>query len=145
MTPSAPQAPPLNLEALRAAMEPMLAPWVRALDLQWLEARPGEAVFSLPVSAALVHGGGVLCGQALMAACDTAMVAAVMTRLGAFRPMTTVQLQTSFLRPVPADSGDVRVLARVLRLGRSLVFGEVQVSTPDGQLAAHATTTYALL
>jgi uncharacterized protein (TIGR00369 family) len=92
-----------------------------------------------------VHGGGVLCGQTLMAAADTAMVLAVSAQLGGFRPMTTVQLQTSFLRPVPKDAGEVTVVARVLKPGRQLVFGEIECLLPDGKLAAHATTTYALL
>jgi acyl-coenzyme A thioesterase PaaI-like protein len=73
------------------------------------------------------------------------MELAIMTRLGGFKPMTTVQLQTSFLRPVAGSSGNARVVARVLRMGKSLVFGEVQVLNADGELAAHATTTYALL
>jgi len=81
----------------------------------------------------------------MMAACDTAMVLAVMTKLGGFKPMTTVQLQTSFLRPIPGDSGTAFVVARVLRMGRNLVFGEMQLIGPGEQLAAHATTTYALL
>ena len=59
-----------------------------------------------------VHGGGVLCGQTMMAAADTAMILAI---------------------------------ARVLRLGKRLVFGEIEVLDPAGQLAAHATTSYALL
>ena len=59
--------------------------------------------------------------------------------------MTTVQLQTSFLRPVPGNSGAARVVARVLRMGQDLVFGEVEVLNADDDLAAHATTTYALL
>jgi uncharacterized protein (TIGR00369 family) len=92
-----------------------------------------------------VHAGGVLCGQTMMAAADTAMVLAVMTHLGGFRPMTTVQLQTSFLRGVKAGAGTVAVVARVLKMGRNLVFGEVELHGPDGALAAHATTTYALL
>jgi uncharacterized protein (TIGR00369 family) len=100
-----------------------------------------------------VHGGGVLCGQTMMAAADTAMILAIVSQTGAFRPMSTVQLQTSFLRPIPgnpaghpdADPGEARVIARVLRLGKSLVFGEIEVQDPAGRLAAHATTTYALL
>jgi acyl-coenzyme A thioesterase PaaI-like protein len=59
--------------------------------------------------------------------------------------MTTVQLQTSFVRPVPRDGGPVRVIARVLRPGKSLSYGDVEFRTADGKLAAHATTTYALL
>ena len=87
--------------------------------------------------------GGVLCGQAVMAAADTAMILAIATQLGGFKPMTTVQLQTSFLRTIPGDAGSVRVVARVLRRGRKLVFGEVHLSDAHGALAAHATTTYA--
>jgi acyl-coenzyme A thioesterase PaaI-like protein len=39
----------------------------------------------------------------------------------------------------------VRVVARVLRMGRKLVFGEIQILDAQGELAAHATTTYALV
>jgi uncharacterized protein (TIGR00369 family) len=130
---------------LSAALAHVFAPWVRELDLRVLQARAGEVTLALPVTSRHVHEGGVLCGQTMMAACDTAMVLAVMTKLGGFKPMTTVQLQTSFLRPVAGTSGVARVVARVLRMGRSLVFGEIQVINADDELAAHATTTYALL
>ena len=135
----------VDIGALEQALAGVVAPWVRDLGLRVLAARPGEVELRLPVAPALVHGGGVLCGQAMMAAADTAMVLAVMTRLGGFKPMTTVQLQTSFLKPVPGTDTEARVLARVLRMGRSLVFGEILLHNARGDLAAHATTTYALL
>jgi acyl-coenzyme A thioesterase PaaI-like protein len=56
-----------------------------------------------------------------------------------------VQLQASFVRPVPKEAAAVAVIARVLRHGKSLSYGEVEFKTADGKLAAHATTTYALL
>ena len=43
------------------------------------------------------------------------------------------------------DAGPARVTARVLRKGKNLVFGEIEVADAQGWLAAHATTTYALL
>ena len=132
-------------EMLNAALSRIFAAWVRELDLRVLEAREGEVVLALPVAARHVHEGGVLCGQTMMAAADTAMVLAVMTKLGGFKPMTTVQMNTSFLRPVGGASGEVRVVARVLRMGRSLVFGEIEILDAKGELAAHVTTTYALL
>jgi uncharacterized protein (TIGR00369 family) len=137
--------PAVDLAALQHILDRVVADWVKALGLRLLEARPGEVVLALPVAPALVHGGGVLCGQAMMAAADTAMVLAVSSQLGGFRPMTTVQLQTSFLRPVSGDSGQARLVARVLRAGKSLVFGEVEIFDAAGRLAAHTTTTYALL
>ena len=57
--------------------------------------------------------------------------------------MTTVQLQTSFLRPISADH--CLVTAKVLRSGKSLAFGTIDIASPDGKLAVQATTTYALL
>ncbi len=143
---SAPEnASNMDVAALQAILGTVLADWVKALDLRVLEARTGEVALALPVTPLQVHGGGVLSGQTLMAAADTAMILAVCSQLGGFRPMTTVQLQTSFLRPVAGDSGQVRLVARVLRAGKNLVFGEVEAFDAAGRLAAHSTTTYALL
>lgn len=144
-----PAASAIDIPALQALLNQVVAPWVRQIDLRVLEAGAGEVALALPITAPHVHGGGVLCGQTMMAAADTAMILAIVSRTGSFQPMTTVQLQTSFLRPIPGsssgDSGEARVVARVLRLGKSLVFGEIELLDPGGRLAAHSTTTYALL
>jgi len=146
MTAAAPAQPPaIDAAALQRMLAEVFAPWVQELQLQVLEAKPGEVLLRLPVAPIHVHGGGVVCGQTLMAAADTAMVLAVSAQIGGFKPMTTVQLQTSFLRPVPGDSPEARVLARVLRAGKNLVFGEIEVLDAQGRLATHSTTTYALL
>ena len=137
---------PVDTAALQALLQgDTFAPWVRELALRVERATPGEVVLALPITPPHVHGGGVLCGQTMMAAADTAMVLAVSSALGAFKPMTTVQLQTTFLRPIGGDAGAARITARVLRKGKNLVFGEIEVADPRGALAAHATTTYALL
>ena len=130
---------------LEDAMRTVFAEWVRMLELRLIEARPGEVVLALPVTKRHIHAGNVMSGQTLMAAADSAMVLAVMSSLGAFRPMTTVQLQTTFMRPIAADAGEARVTATVLRLGRTMAFGDIRITTGDSVLAAHATTTYALL
>lgn len=161
MSADTPADTPVDLPALQTLLSTVVAPWVAELNLRVLTATPGEVTLALPIAPRHVHGGGVLCGQTMMAAADTAMILAIVSQTGAFRPMTTVQLQTSFLRPIPGkpagnatgspagdDNGpppEARVIARVLRLGKSLVFGEIEVQDPAGRLAAHATTTYALL
>jgi uncharacterized protein (TIGR00369 family) len=135
-----------DVDSLQRALDnTTFAPWVQQIGLRVREARDGEVVLALPVAPIHVHGGGVMCGQTMMSAADTAMVLAVMTKLGGFKPMTTVQLQTSFLRPIAGGGGDATVVARVLRMGKSLAFGEIEVSDAEGRLAAHATTTYAML
>ena len=123
----------------------VFASWVRELDLEVRSTTPDSLTLALPVQARHVHAGGVLCGQTLMAAADTALVLAISHKLGGFRPQTTVQLQTSFLRAVGKDVSEVAITATVLKAGRSLVFGEVELRLPDGQVAAHATSTSALL
>ena len=135
----------LDAAHLQATLETVAAAYVRQLDLRVVAVREGEVDLAMAITPALVHGGGVVCGQALMAAADTAMVVAMISELGEFRAMTTVQLQTSFLRPVPGTADAVIVTAQVLRRGKALAFGEIWIRTADGKLAAHATTTYALL
>ncbi|WP_300649934.1 PaaI family thioesterase, partial [Hydrogenophaga sp.] len=83
------------------------------------------------------------CGQAMMSAADTAMVLAIVSQLGE-RHMTTVQQNTSFLKPISGQ--DARVTARVVRAGKNLVFGEIDISgATDGRSVCRASTTYALL
>ena len=136
---------PMDAAVLQETFDRLGAEYVKRLGLRIVAVEPGAVTLLLPVAPDLVHGGGVLCGQAILAAADTAMLLAMIAALGEFKPMTTVQLQASFVRPVPKDAENVTVVARVLRLGKTLSYGEVEFKTPDGKLAAHATTTYALL
>jgi uncharacterized protein (TIGR00369 family) len=119
------------------------APWVQALNLAVERVDGGEAVLRMPFDERLVRVGGTICGQALMSAADTAMVIAFSASLGGFRPMTTVAQTITFMRPI--SNGDVLVTARVIRTGKSLAFGEVSMAARGSPIAAHATTTYALL
>ena len=135
----------MDVPALQSLLAAIFASWVQELGLEVRTADDAGVTLALPVHARHVHAGGVVCGQTLMAAADTALVLAISHRLGGFRPMTTVQLQTSFLRPVPREVEVVTVSARVLKSGRSLVFGEATLVLPGGELAAHVTSTSALL
>lgn len=133
----------ISLAQAQAMMSEIFAPWIQQLAMQPVAVSDSAAVLRLPANEALRHVGGVICGQVFMSAADTAMVIAISSALGGFRPMTTVSLNTSFMRPV--SDGELTVTARVLRRGRSLVFGEIAIAGSDGRTAAHATTTYALL
>jgi uncharacterized protein (TIGR00369 family) len=133
----------MDQKAIDALLERVLAPWVRALGLKPVEVSDESVTLRLPFSGELRHAGGAISGQVFMAAADTAMIVAISAALGEFRPMTTVALNTNFMRAV--RKGDVLVTARVLRMGRNLVFGEVELYDEDGRMAVHATSTYALL
>jgi uncharacterized protein (TIGR00369 family) len=137
-------SPAVNADALKSALREWFAPWVRALDLQLEDFEDGAVTLRLPQNPALCRIGGMVCGQALMAAADTAMVLAIVTRLGKQRAMTTVQLNTSFLKPLANQ--DALVTAKVIRAGKNLVFGEIDiVAALDGKSVCRTSTTYALL
>ena len=84
--------------------------------------QPG-AILRMPFSERLCRNGGIVCGQALMAFADTAMVIANLAANRAYRPMTTVDQTTHFMRAV--TNSDVLADARVVRLGRTMSFGRV--------------------
>ena len=134
----------MDKETLQGALPAYFAPWVQALALR-VEAFDADSVtLRLPQSGELSRVGGMLCGQAMMAAADTAMVLALINHFAGFKPCTTVQMNTSFLKPLSGQ--DALVQARVVRAGKSLAFGEIDIrGAEDGKSACRATTTYALL
>ena len=131
-------------QTLQPALAEYFAPWVQALNLQVDSTDADSVTLRLPQSDQLSRVGGMLCGQAMMAAADTAMVLALIRHFGEFRHCTTVQLNTSFLKPLSGQ--DALVQARVIRAGKSLAFGEIDIrGATDDKSACRATTTYALL
>ena len=134
----------MDRETLQGALPEYFAPWVQALGLR-VEAFDADSVtLRLPQDAQLSRVGGMLCGQAMMAAADTAMVLALINQSGQFRPCTTVQMNTSFLKPLSGQ--DALVQAKIVRTGKSLAFGEIDIrGATDGKSVCRASTTYALL
>ena len=134
----------MTIQTLQAALPAYFAPWVQALGLQ-VDAFDSQSVtLRLPQNTQLSRIGGMLCGQAMMAAADSAMVLALINHFGEFRPCTTVQMSSSFLKPLSGQ--DALIQARVIRAGKSLAFGEIDIlGADDGKSVSRFTTTYALL
>lgn len=134
----------MNTETLQSALADYFAPWVQALELRVEACTPESVLLRLPQSDRLSRSGGMLCGQAMMAAADSAMVLALINHFGEFRPCTTVQLASSFLKPLSGQ--DALVEARVVRAGKALAFGEIDIrGAQDGKSVCRTSTTYALL
>ena len=149
------QAGPFTIEEARRILGDVFAPWVRDLGLSvdgidyerpedagsdW---QPG-ALLRMAFSERLCRHGGVICGQALMALADTAMVIAMVAANRGYRPMTTVDQTTHFMRAVA--SSDVRADARVVRLGRTMSFGRVTLlSATDNKQVAMVSSAFAML
>ena len=134
----------MDTNTLQSALAEYFAPWVQELGLK-VEAFDADSVtLRLPQGERLSRVGGMLCGQAMMAAADTAMVLALINQFGSFRPCTTVQMNSSFLKTLSKQDGLVQ--ARVIRAGKSLAFGEIDLrGADDGKSVCRASVTYALL
>ena len=149
------QAGPFTTEEARRILGDVFAPWVRDLGLS-VDAvdyeRPDDAgpdwqpgaLLRMAFSDRLCRHGGVVCGQALMALADTAMVIAMVAANRGYRPMTTVDQTTHFMRAVA--SSDVLADARVVRLGRTMSFGRVTLlAATDRKPVAMCSSAFAML
>jgi uncharacterized protein (TIGR00369 family) len=146
--------PLFGLEAAGRLLTEVFAPWVQDLGLlveivevtrprgappDW---QPG-AVLRLPFTKNICHDGGVVCGQALTALADAAMVMACSAAWSSYKPMAPIDQTMHFLRPV---NFDVVADARVVRIGRTTNFGRVMLfSAIDRRPVGMAASAYALL
>ena len=66
---------------------------------------------------------------------------AIMTRLGMTDMSVTIELTTAFLNG--ARNEDFRCTARILKMGKLLVYGVAECANAAGKLLTHHTITYA--
>lgn len=97
-----------------------------------------------PVGVAELRPGGTVSGPVLMTLADVALYVAILGEIGIVPLAVTSNLTINFLRKPSADC-DVLAECRLLKVGRSLIMGEVSLySAGKTELVAHATGTYAL-
>src|ERR1700761_2012013 len=143
-----------GLQAAGRLMTKIFAPWVQdlALLVESVEAvrppgampdwQPG-AVVRLPFSKKICADGEVVCSQALLALADTAMVIACSAAWNGYRPMSTIDQTTHFLRPV---NYDIVADARVVRIGRNTSFGRVMLlNAADRRPVGMVASAYSML
>jgi uncharacterized protein (TIGR00369 family) len=150
-----PRAEQFDIEEARRVLGDVFAPWVLDLGLSIgsIECAPPPgaaadwqpgAILRMAFSERLCRNGGIVCGQALMALADTSMVIAILAANRGYRPMTTVDQTTHFMRAVTRS--DVLADARVVRLGRTMSFGRVTLSSAsDNKPVAMVSSAFAML
>jgi len=143
-----------TIDDARRVLADVFAPWVLdlGLSIESIEQEPPAAsaewqpgaTLRMAFSERLCRHGGVVCGQALMALADTSTVIAMVTANGGYRPITTVDQTTHFMRAVA--SVDVLAEARVVRLGRTMSFGRVTLTNAsDNKPVAMVSSAFAML
>src|SRR5262245_2763187 len=100
----------------------------------------GECTLRVAFRTSFERPGGLLSGATLLTAADVAMWLAIMTRLGRRDRSVTSEMHTAFLAGVRREG--FRCRARVVRLGRRLVYGTAECVSEGGTLLSHSTLTY---
>lgn len=82
-----------------------------------------------------VHGGWI------MTMLDTAMSLAAQTTLSPGETSPSHETTAKFVRPIFADSGEMRVIGQVVSRGRTVITLEGRIADARGKLYAHGTST----
>lgn len=137
-----------SIEDGKALLAEAFAPWVLAQNLTPTSFSKSTATFTLPANDDLAlrggPGAGLICGQAIAAAADTATVIALAGANGRFRNCTTVDLSINYLRPLPM--GDTNIIVAIESNGRKLATCRLTIqSESNPKPAALATATFMYL
>jgi uncharacterized protein (TIGR00369 family) len=131
----------LDREAVVAMFETQRRYFNATLDLRLIDVGRGEAKMRLPFREAVMNGAGNVHGGAIMSLCDSVFWVALATLYGREQPTSTASLTCNFLRPARRPH-DLIGHARVLKAGKRIVYGVVDVHGEDGKLIAHATANF---
>jgi uncharacterized protein (TIGR00369 family) len=118
-------------------------PFAQAMAPEVVELNPEHTLMRLPYKSDFLRPGGTIGGPMLMALADLALYGAVMAAIGRVEQAVTANLTINFLRlPPPAD---IIAQARLLKVGKRLAVGEVELFSADGhEMVAHVTATYSI-
>jgi uncharacterized protein (TIGR00369 family) len=132
------------LRALIAGRLPM--PTIgRTMGFRLVEVEPGRAVFEGQPGPHLLNPLGAIHGGVALTLIDSAAGCAVHTELDAGIGYTTVETKVNFTRPIAPDGGTVRCEGRVLSRGRQIATAEARLTSAEGKLLAHGTSTLIIL
>ena len=127
-------------DAARHQWEKEKSYFVKLLDLKLEHVERGRAVMRMPFRPEISNGTGAVHGGAIVSLCDTVFYIALASIYGRDQDTTTVSLQCNFLAPA-LPPHDLVAEATVLRAGRRICYGEVQVHSGE-KLVAHATLNF---
>ena len=120
------------------------APWIQDLNLQIDSISKWKCRFTLNYSERLVRTGDIICGQAIVSAADTAMIVAVISAIGKYQEITTVDISCKYLRPILRRGGSIET--EILKVGQRLIVGRISIiDIESNKLAAEISCTYARL
>lgn len=134
---------PITTDEANAILGSVFPDWINQLRLRVVSTDEDSVRIGMPAGAAIRRLGDSVAGQASAALVDTAMVVALANALGEFRPVGTIDLSFTFMRPM--QGAEILCDAQVLRLGRSMAFCRAELrEAGSSKVAIHATGTYSV-
>ncbi|MEA2203622.1 MAG: hypothetical protein QOE77_398 [Blastocatellia bacterium] len=111
------------------------------LDFRIAELSEGHAVFTVEPAEYHYNPIGVVHGGLAATLLDSAMGCAVHSTLTAGAGYTTLEIKVNYLRPMSAETGEVRCEADIIHAGRTTATAEGKIVDANGKIYAHGTTT----
>lgn len=114
-------------------------PFACALDISLVDFGVGHVRFELPMSEWYRTHAGVVPSSVLAYLVDVPLGAAILSKAPPGKAITTSQLSTDFVRPVPIGTNTIGVDATLEHIGRSTATSTAWI-TADGRTVARAST-----
>jgi acyl-CoA thioesterase len=131
----------LSAKALRDYLPKM--PFNALLGVRLVKVHRDGVTIECSARPDLMNGAGVLHGGVTATLADAAAGIATNRALGGGRHITTVELKINYFRPVVA--GRVRARCYLLRVGKTLSIGRVDMFDQQKNMVAAALVTYMIL
>ena len=127
----------------KAALQKLLgrSRFVGGYGLKLMSVSDEECTIAMPFRKAFERPGGTVNGPAFMAAADCAMWLAIKRHIGIEHDAVTAELNTAFLNAARRET--VYCTARVLKLGKRIIYGTAECHDRRGKLFTHHCVTYA--
>jgi uncharacterized protein (TIGR00369 family) len=132
-------------KATRRQLQALLARarFLSGYGMRLVSVNDESCTLALPFRRAFERPGGTVNGPVFMAAADCAMWLAIKRRIGIEHDAVTSELNTAFLNAARRET--VYCTARVLKMGKRMIFGTAECHDRQGRLFTHHTATYARL
>ena len=126
----------------KAALQKLLgrSRFVSGYGLKLVSVSDTECTIAMPFRKAFERPGGTVNGPAFMAAADCAMWLAIKRHIGIANDAVTSELNTAFLNAARRET--VYCTARVLKLGKRIIYGVAECHDRRGKIFTHHSVTY---
>jgi uncharacterized protein (TIGR00369 family) len=131
----------VNIDDLRSVAENM--PFNKLIGIRVLRIHSDGVTLQCAMREELKNVAGMMHGGVAATLADAAVGIALASHFGGRRPCTTTDLKINYLRPIA--HGKLTARSRLVRIGKKLCVGRVDMTDAQKKLAAVAIVTYLLL